>query len=81
MLSSPSSSPRAAKRQIVVEFAIDAVEGAEGGFELLALAHQALGAKRIVPEAGRLRLAVELAQPRLCLFGVKDTSGAKTGIL
>jgi len=47
----------------------------------LALAHEALRARRIVPEVGRLRLAVELFQPQLCLIGVKDTSAAKTAIL
>ena len=47
------------QRDIVVEFAGEAVEGAERGFELLALAHQALRAARVVPEIGGLDLAVE----------------------
>ena len=47
------------QRDVVVEFAGDAVEGAERGLELLALAHQALRAAGVVPEIRGLGLAVE----------------------
>ena len=69
------------KREIVVEFAGEAVECVERRLDLLALAHQALRAARVVPEVGGFRLAVELGQPRLCLVGVKDASVARTGTL
>jgi hypothetical protein len=47
------------KLDIVVELAGDAVEGGERGFELLALAHQALRAPRVAPEIGGFGFAVE----------------------
>jgi hypothetical protein len=44
---------------VVVELADDALEDAKRGLELLALAHQALRAAAIIPEAGSLGLAVK----------------------
>jgi len=41
---------------------------------VLALAHEALRALRVVPEIRRFRRAIELVQPRPCLIGVKDAS-------
>jgi hypothetical protein len=62
------------KLDIIVELAGKAVEGGERGFELLALAHQALGAAAVAPKVRRLGLAVERCQPRPGLVGVKDAS-------
>jgi hypothetical protein len=59
---------------IIVEFAGQTVESGERGFELLALAHQALRAAAVAPKVRRLRLAVERCQPRPGLVGVKDAS-------
>ena len=44
---------------MVVELADNAVERAKRGLELLALAHQALGAAAVAPEIRGLGLAVE----------------------
>ena len=44
---------------IIVEFAGQTVESGERGFELLALAHQALRAAAVAPEVRGLDLAVE----------------------
>jgi hypothetical protein len=43
---------------MVIELAGNALEAAERRLELLALAHQALGAAGVVPEVRRLALAV-----------------------
>ena len=43
---------------MVIKLAGNALEAAERHLELLALAHQALGAAGVVPEVGRLSLAV-----------------------
>ena len=66
--------------EIVVEFACDAAEGIDRGFDLLTFAHEPLSPRRVIPEVRRLDLAVEFGEPRLCPIGVKDASGAKTGI-
>jgi hypothetical protein len=47
------------QRDVVVEFAGNALEGGERELELLALAHQALRTAGVVPEAGMFRLAVK----------------------
>jgi hypothetical protein len=59
---------------IVIEFAGEAVESVERGFELLALAHEGLRAAAVAPEVGGFDLAVEFGQPRLGPLRVKDAS-------
>jgi hypothetical protein len=61
---------------LVVKLALDATERAKLVVERCALAHQAAGALRIVPQIGVFGLPVQLVQPRTRLVDVKDASAA-----
>jgi len=60
--------------KIVVKIALKLFERREGMFQSLALAHEFLRFLGIIPEAGRFRLPVQLAQAFAGASRVKDAS-------
>jgi hypothetical protein len=61
---------------VIVELALDAADRAELVVERVALAHQPLGARLIVPQVGILGLFVQFGETPLRGIDVKDASSA-----
>jgi hypothetical protein len=64
------------KRELIVEFLLDAADGFELILQRIALLHDLGGALRIVPEFGVFRLLVQLGEPGIRCIEVKDASSA-----
>jgi hypothetical protein len=61
---------------MVIEFALDAADGVQAVFQLVALAHGALRPHLIIPEIRVFRRPVQLGQAARRGIDVKDASSA-----
>ena len=61
---------------VVLDRLLDAGDGGQLILERIALLHHLAGARRIVPQIGVFRRAVELGEPHLRAVEVKDASSA-----
>ena len=64
------------QRELVVELLLDAADGVELVLERVALAHDALGARLVVPEIGIFGRLFSSARRRVRGIDVKDASSA-----
>jgi hypothetical protein len=72
--------PKRDKADGFVQAAFQLGVGCQRRVEVLALAHELLGALGVIPERRILRYCVEIAKTSLSFVPVKDTSGEERGI-